>query len=57
MATLFGYAAFYLLARASVSFGERGTLSPLLAGQLPNLVFVACGLLTLLWAEKRGLSR
>jgi lipopolysaccharide export system permease protein len=57
MATLLGYVAFYLLARASVSFGERGALSPLLAGQLPNLVFVACGLLALVWAEKRGLQR
>jgi lipopolysaccharide export system permease protein len=57
MATLLGYVTFYLLARASVSFGERGALSPLLAGQLPNLVFVLCGIAALVWAEKRGLSR
>jgi lipopolysaccharide export system permease protein len=57
MATLLGYVAFYLLARASVSFGERGALAPLLAGQLPNLVFVAGGLVALAWAERRGLQR
>jgi lipopolysaccharide export system permease protein len=57
MLTLLGYIAFYLLARASVSFGERGVLSPLLAGQLPNLLFVALGGLALLWAQRKGLSR
>jgi lipopolysaccharide export system permease protein len=57
MATLLGYVAFYLLARASVSFGEKGVLAPWLAGQLPNLVFVLGGLLALIWAERRGLSR
>jgi lipopolysaccharide export system permease protein len=57
MATLAGYVGFYLLARASVSFGERGVLPPWLAGQLPNLVFVLGGVAALVWAEKRGLWR
>lgn len=55
--TLAGYALFYVIAQVSTSFGEKGVLAPLLAGQLPNLVFVGLGLLALWWADRRGLSR
>jgi lipopolysaccharide export system permease protein len=51
--TLLGYAIFFLLARTTVSLGEKGLLHPLLAGQLPNLIFVAAGLLAMMWMEKR----
>ncbi|MBK7862078.1 MAG: LptF/LptG family permease [Archangiaceae bacterium] len=55
--TLGGYAAFYVLAQVSTSLGERGRLPPLLAGQLPNLVFLVLGLLALWLAERRGAAR
>ena len=52
--TLGAYVAYYLLARGCVSFGERGALPALLAGQLPNLVFVACGLAGLAVLNRRA---
>jgi lipopolysaccharide export system permease protein len=55
--TLFGYAAFYVIAQVSTSFGDKGLLAPLLAGQLPNLVFIAFGLAALVVLNKRGLAR
>lgn len=55
--TLGGYAAFYVLAQVSTSLGDKGRLAPLLAGQLPNLVFVAFGLLALWVMNRRGLAR
>jgi lipopolysaccharide export system permease protein len=55
--TLLGYTAFYVLAQVSTSLGEKGRLAPLLAGQLPNLVFIALGLTALLLFNRRGLWR
>jgi lipopolysaccharide export system permease protein len=57
MLTLAGYAAFYVLAQVSTSFGEKGALPALVAGQAPNVVFVALGLLALWLIDRRGLSR
>ncbi len=52
--TLFGYVAFYLLARMSVQVGESGAMPVWLAGQMPNLVFVAVGLGLMRWVDRRG---
>ena len=57
IATLGGYALFYVLAQVSTSLGDKGRLAPVLAGQLPNLVFVALGLLALWFFDRRGLAR
>lgn len=52
--TLLAYVAWYVLARAGVSLGEKGTLAPLWAGVLPNAAFVVAGLLALRWLDTRG---
>ena len=51
--TLAAYVGYYLLARSCVSMGERGVVPALLAGQLPNLVFIAAGLSGLAWLTRR----
>jgi lipopolysaccharide export system permease protein len=57
MLTLAGYAAFYVLAQVSTSFGEKGVLPALIAGLAPNLVFLALGLLARRLIDRRGLAR
>lgn len=52
--TLGGYVGFYLLARLSVQLADAGRLMPALAGQLPNLVFIAAGLLFLRRVVRQG---
>lgn len=54
LVTLGAYVGYYLLARACVSMGERGVLPALLAGQLPNLLFIAAGLFALGWITRRA---
>lgn len=53
---LFSYVGYYLLARTAVQVAEGGTLSPAVAGQLANLVFVAVGLILMARVERRGAS-
>lgn len=55
--TLIGYAAFYVVAQVSTSFGDRGLLAPVLAGQLPNLLFVAFGLVALAITDRGRFQR
>ena len=52
--TLAAYVGYYLIARSCVSMGERGVVPALLAGQLPNLLFIAAGLLGLSWITRRA---
>ncbi len=52
--TLVGYLGYYVLARLAVQLADAGSLSPVLAGQLPNLVFVTVGLLVLRGIVRRG---
>jgi len=55
--TLAGYAAFYVVAQVSTSFGDRGLLAPVLAGQAPNLLFLAFGLIALAVTDRGRLLR
>jgi lipopolysaccharide export system permease protein len=52
--SLAGYVGWYLLARACVGLGEKGQLDPLLAGLLPNLLFILGGALALWRFDARG---
>lgn len=52
--SLASYVGYYLLARAAVQVAEKGELAPMLAGQVPNLLFVAVGLALMLRVERRG---
>lgn len=52
--TLAGFLGYYLLARACTQLAERGALPPVAAGQLPNLIFIGCGLLGLWWMTRRS---
>ncbi len=52
--TLAAYVGYYLVARSCVSMGERGVVPALLAGQLPNLLFVAAGLAGLAVLTRRA---
>lgn len=54
--SLLSYVGYYLLARAAVQVAEGGQLPPVLAGQVPNLVFVVAGLALMLRVERRGAS-
>lgn len=51
---LAGYASFYVVARLAVQLADAGQLDPALAGQLPNLVFIAIGLALLVRVVRRG---
>lgn len=46
--TILGYIAYYVLVRTFENLANQGRLSPLLAGQLPNVIFAAIGIVTLL---------
>ncbi len=52
--TLMGYLGYYVLARVGVQLAEAGVFAPVVAGQLPNLVFIAVGLLVLRGVARRG---
>ncbi len=52
--TMAGYVGFYVVARLAVQLADAGSLPPLFAGQLPNVIFVGLGLLVLLRVVKRG---
>lgn len=52
--TLAGYLGFYLVARTAVQLAEKGVLVPMLAGQLPNVLFVGVGGLLLWSVVRRG---
>ncbi|MBL8918273.1 MAG: LptF/LptG family permease, partial [Myxococcaceae bacterium] len=52
--SLTSYVGYYLLARAAVQFAEKGELAPVIAGQVPNLLFVVVGLLLMVRVERRG---
>lgn len=52
--TLAGYVGFYLVARAAVQLGDAGTVPPVIAGQLPNAVFIGAGLAAMAWVVRRG---
>lgn len=52
--SLTSYVGYYLLARAAVQVAEKGQLAPLIAGQVPNLLFVVVGLLLMVRVERRG---
>ena len=54
MFSLMSYVGYYLIARAAVQVAEKGELSPWLAGQAPNLLFVVVGLLLMVRVERRG---
>ena len=54
MLSLGCYLGYYLLARASISLGDKGVLAPFFAGQLPNLLAVSVGFSWLKWIERRG---
>jgi lipopolysaccharide export system permease protein len=54
MFSLMSYVGYYLIARAAVQVAEKGELSPVLAGQAPNLLFVVVGLALMLRVERRG---
>lgn len=52
--TLAGYFGFYALARVAMSLARAENLSPLLAGQLPNLVFLFFGACLFGLVARRG---
>jgi lipopolysaccharide export system permease protein len=52
--SLAGYVGWYLLARVCVGLGEKGQLVPMLAGLLPNLIFIAAGAFALWRFDARG---
>jgi lipopolysaccharide export system permease protein len=52
--TLAGYVAFYLVARLAVQLADAGALSPILAGQAPNVLFIGLGILLVRSVVKRG---
>jgi lipopolysaccharide export system permease protein len=52
--TLGGYIGFYVVARLAVQLADKGTLPPLVAGQAPNVVFIALGLAVLARVVRRG---
>lgn len=54
MFSLMSYVGYYLIARAAVQVAEKGELSPWLAGQAPNLLFVVVGVLLMVRVERRG---
>ncbi|XXF75622.1 LPS export ABC transporter permease LptF [Myxococcaceae bacterium GXIMD 01537] len=51
--TIGGYVLFYLLSRAFEHLCAQGKLTPLLAGQLPNVLFIAVGAI-LMWRLSRS---
>ncbi len=55
--TLLGYAVFYVVAQVSTSLGEKGLLAPVLAGQLPNLLFFGFGLIALVATDRGRFQR
>jgi lipopolysaccharide export LptBFGC system permease protein LptF len=48
------FALYYVLGRLGQQWGEKGALGPLLAAQLPNLLFAAAGLGLWLRARRRA---
>ena len=52
--TLSVYVAYYVVERAFENWGSDGKLAPLLAGQAPNLLFGAFGLVAFLRLTRRG---
>ena len=54
--TLTFYVLFYVVQRSFENWGSTGRLLPLLAGQGPNLIFGAVGLLALRWIDTRGVT-
>jgi lipopolysaccharide export system permease protein len=55
--TIGGYILYYVLTRTSQKFGSDGKLPLILAGQLPNLIFAAVGMATLLLLSRSGAKR
>jgi lipopolysaccharide export system permease protein len=55
--TLGGYVLFYLLSRAFEHLGAQGKLSPLLAGQLANVLFIALGAVAMWRLSRSGTVR
>jgi lipopolysaccharide export system permease protein len=54
--TLTFYVLFYVVQRSFENWGSTGRLLPLLAGQGPNLIFGAAGLVALRWIGARGVT-
>ena len=54
--TLSFYVLFYVVQHTFENWGSTGRLPPLLAGQGPNLIFGAAGLLALRWISARGVT-
>jgi lipopolysaccharide export LptBFGC system permease protein LptF len=52
--TLVAYVAYYVVERAFENWGADGRLAPLIAGQAPNLLFRAAGLVAFLRLTRRG---
>ncbi len=52
--SLASYVGFYLVARTAVQFAEAGSLSPWVAGQFPNALFIALGVVLMWRVERRG---
>jgi lipopolysaccharide export system permease protein len=52
--TLVAYVAYYVVERAFENWGADGRLAPLIAGQAPNLLFGAAGLVAFLRLTRRG---
>jgi lipopolysaccharide export system permease protein len=54
--TLSFYVLFYVVERSFENWGTTGRLLPLVAGQGPNLLFGAAGLLAMRWLGARGVT-
>jgi lipopolysaccharide export system permease protein len=52
--TIAGYILYFVLSRAFVALGEQGKMAPLLAGQLPNLIFLALGAAAMARVSRSG---
>lgn len=52
--TIAGYILYFVLSRAFFALGEQGKMAPLLAGQLPNLIFVALGAVAMARVSRSG---
>jgi lipopolysaccharide export LptBFGC system permease protein LptF len=54
--TLSFYVLFYVVERSFENWGSTGRLASLVAGQGPNLLFGALGLLAMRWLGQRGVT-
>ncbi|MHB8874085.1 MAG: LptF/LptG family permease [Myxococcaceae bacterium] len=55
--TIGGYVLYFVLSRVFVALGEQGRLAPLIAGQLPNVIFVVLGVFAMVRVSRAGAAR